>query len=540
MTDENRTENELFRILSLAWRRKWVILVPFVVVGVAVSLWGLYIPNLYLSSSSIFIEPQKVPIEYVRSTVTSDMESRLRTIRQQLTNRTKLLKVIKDLDLYPEAEAQGLPNEVLVGMMRKDLSVDIPVNRDQSFFTVSFLHREPSKAMLAITSLVSLFIEESLLVREQQAAGTTLFIEEELAALKEILEKQEADVQNFKSLHMGELPGQLDANLRMLDNLQSQLTDNLESQREVENRVVLLEQEVTRMQEDIRSVISPGGSSGPGNPSLSQLIEQRDFLSQEIMVMESKFTARHPDLLRAKKELVSVEKQIQAAAAAPQGKSPALNMEASTGATGELGNLQRQLKNQLLQLDSLNQEEKELRNRLRRYQVRVEATPNREQQLLKLNRDYENTKENYEELLNKKLEAQLSENLEKRQKGEKFQILDPANLPERPHLPNRTRIMAAGMLGGLGLGLGLAFLLEALFPVFHSVTEVKNYTNLPIVIGIPLLRSAAEKKRGRMIMGATVVGGVLLTLLLLVVVNQFLFDLEAFGQVITRNLRSMF
>ena len=230
MNQEQQTGGELRNILDLVWRRKWVILVPSVIIAVTVTLYGLYIPSLYRSTTSIFIEPAKVPADYVKSTVTTDLEGRLRTIKQQLTSRTKLLKVIHELNLYPEAVAKGIPDEVLVAIMRKNLDIVVPNRREANFFQVHFLHHDPTKAMLGVSRLMSLFIEESIQGREEQAVGTTQFIENELQKFKVVLEKQESAIQSFKGRHMGELPSQLDANLRMLDNLNQQLTDNLASQ----------------------------------------------------------------------------------------------------------------------------------------------------------------------------------------------------------------------------------------------------------------------------------------------------------------------
>ena len=119
----------------------------------------------------------------------------------------------------------------------------------------------------------------------------------------------------------------------------------------------------------------------------------------------------------------------------------------------------------------------------------------REQQLTQLTRDYENTKTNYEDLLNKRMEAQMSENLEKRQKGEKFQILEPANFPEKPFLPDRPKLIAMGFAGGLGGGIGLALFLEALFPAFYSLSQLQQQTpGVPITFGIPYIGIKGERR----------------------------------------------
>ncbi|NOY86851.1 MAG: hypothetical protein GXP52_06080 [Deltaproteobacteria bacterium] len=539
MNQEQQTGGELRNILDLVWRRKWVILVPFVIIATAVTLYGLYIPNLYRSTTSIFIEPAKVPADYVKSTVTTDLEGRLRTITQQLTSRTKLLKVIKELNLYSGDKEKNAPDEVMVARMRKNLSIEVPNRREANFFQVSFLHKDPTKAMLGVSRLMALFIEESIQGREEQAVSTTQFIKDELAKLKKTLEKQESAIQSFKGRHMGELPGQLDANLRMLDNLNQQLTDNLASQRELENRVAMLEQDIARLEGQARTVTD----TEPVDTMLTQIIARRDALRQRVTSMESTYTPRHPDLIAAKKELAALESRIQEVRSDP-GAQPAAATAPDTTRQGaesarELNNLRRQLSENQPRLSAIRGEEKGLRGKIAMYQRRVEAAPKREQQLLGLSRDYDNTKASYDDLLNKRMEAQLSENLEKRQKGEKFQILDPANLPEKPFLPNRFKIIAMGVFGGLGLGIGLALLLESLFPAFYSLKQVRQVVDAPILMVIPRIVSPMERRRNRIRWALGTVAGATAFVLVLFLVNQYVVELSRVAQTIGNNLRSM-
>ena len=543
MNTEQQTGGELRNILDLVWRRKWVILVPFVVIATAVTLYGLYIPSLYRSTTSIFIEPAKVPTDYVKSTVTTDLEGRLRTITQQLTSRTKLLKVIKELNLYPVDNGTDVPDEVLVARMRKNLDIEVPNRREANFFQVHFLHKDPTKAMLGVSRLMALFIEQSIRGREEQAVGTTQFIEDELAKLKKVLEKQESSIQGFKGRHMGELPGQLDANLRMLDNLNQQLTDNLASQRELENRVAMLEQDIARIEGQTRAIATIDNGSEPVDATLTLLIAQRDALRQRITSMEATYTPRHPDLIAAKKELTSLESRIQEVridlAAQPAAATAPGPIRQGAESARELANLRRQLSDNKPRLSALREEEGALRGKIAMYQQRVEAAPKREQQILGLTRDYQNTKASYEDLLNKRTEARLSENLEKRQKGEKFQILDPANLPEKPFLPNRPKIIAMGVAGGLGLGIGLALLLESLFPAFYSLKQVRQVMNAPILMGIPRIVSPTERRRSRIRWTLGTITGALAFLLVLFLVNQYVVELSQVAQTIGNNVRSM-
>ncbi|MBN2720875.1 MAG: hypothetical protein JXR72_07225 [Proteobacteria bacterium] len=548
MTTENQG-SDIQRLIEIVWRRKWVILFPFLVIFLAVAFWGLYLPNLYQSTASIIVEPQKVPAEYVRSTISTDLEDRLRTISQQMTSRTKLLKVIEELDLYPEMTAEKVPSEVLVARMRKDLAIEAPTARRGSpadFFQVSYLHPEPNKAMLAVSRLVSLFIEESLRGREQQAQGTTLFIEEELEKLRTVLEEQERAIQEYKSRYMGALPDQLDANLRMLDNLQLQLSDNQEAQRETEDRLMLLERERSRLEGEMRVAAGAVGEDGTvtgAGATLNELLLQQDELRRRVASLESMYTELHPDLITARKELARTEERIrevsESLGSAPaQAPSRGVAVPGSA-ASSELSALRRQMAEVRPRLSALRQEETDLKARIGQLQQRVEAAPQREQRLLQLTRDYENTKASYEDLLGKKLEATLSENLERRQQGENFQILDPANYPEKPFLPDRKKIIAMGFAGGIGSGLGLAFLLEMLFPAFYSLKQLKGREEFPIIIGIPYIKSVREKRsRGRRLIlgtGAIVVAAVVALFLF----NRYVAGLDQVLSAIGENLKGM-
>lgn len=546
----NKTEskNDLYRIFEILWNKKWIALITFMSIFISVTLWALYQPNLYRSSATIFLESQKVPSDYVRSTVTSDLEARLTTVKQQITGRTILIKVINELNLYQEMQENNLPPEVLVARMRNDLSVETPPTRrgiTPGYFQVSYIHQEPSKAMLAVSKLVTLFIEESLWIREQQASGTTSFIEDELVKLKKVLEEQEEAVREYKRMFMGELPDQLDANLRMLDNLQLQLSDNLESQRGTRDQIMLLEREISRMEGEIKvasSLAMDAETETMTNSTVNQLVEQANTLRQQIANMEVTYTENHPDLIAAKKELAGLEQKLRAVSdsisSSQETNTPGVISLAPTYSL-EIANLRRQLNAMKPQVSSLRREEKDLRKKIQQYQQRIEAAPEREQNLIKLTRDYENTKTSYEDLLNKKLEAQLSENLEKRQKGANFQVVDPANFPERPFLPNRKKIIGMGFVGGLGVGIGLVFLLDMLFPVFSSLKQLQDVSEFNINFGIPYISSATERRR-RM-ENAIVFGCAFLVVFFLsmALVDQYVFDLEMFKRTIIANLKGI-
>ena len=206
-------------VFKIASRRKWLILVPAVVVAAAGLAWIQHLPNVYRANTLIIVVPQRVPESYVRSTVTTRIEDRLQSISQQILSRTRLEKVVQDFNLYPERR-QAEVMEDIVDRMRQDISIDI-VKGDA--FRVSYSAAQPVTAMKVTERLASLFIDESLRDREALAEGTNSFLEAQLDEARRKLVENEKSLEEYQNKYNGELPTQLQANLQGLHNTEMQL-----------------------------------------------------------------------------------------------------------------------------------------------------------------------------------------------------------------------------------------------------------------------------------------------------------------------------
>ena len=212
--------------LRLLVHRKWLVLGVFLAVSAATILVAKRLPDIYTSETVILVDPQKVPEAYVKSTVTGDVRNRLGTLSQQILSATRLQRIIDSLNLYPE-EKKKSAREDLIDRMRKDISVsvvsDFGGSQDLQAFRISY-SGENSRLVAQVTNeLASLFIEENLKAREQQATGTTEFLQNQLQETRQTLEAQEAKLKDFKLKHIGEMPEQQTADLQILGQLQSQL-----------------------------------------------------------------------------------------------------------------------------------------------------------------------------------------------------------------------------------------------------------------------------------------------------------------------------
>lgn len=244
--------------LEIALRRKWYILIPLVI-SILFS-FPVYkrLPKIYKATTLILVQPQKVPEAYVRSIITAPITERLNTISQEILSRTSLEKVIKEFDVFPNIRNE-VPMEVIIEQMRKMIDIRVQSRgATQSTFSISFEGENPAKVMKVVNNLASLFIEENLKVRELQAEKTAEFITKELYATEGQLKRKEEDLRKYKEKYIGQLPQQLDANLRILERLQQQLKTTSDNIRAVEDRSILLQDQIERLRSS-NSLESPKG-----------------------------------------------------------------------------------------------------------------------------------------------------------------------------------------------------------------------------------------------------------------------------------------
>ncbi len=499
--------------LEMGLRRKWYIVVPFVLCLLGSFGVYKYLPKVYKATTLVLVQPQRVPESYVRATITDSVASRLNTISQEILSRTRLERVIQEFNLYSET-GNRLPMEGLVEMMRHAVEIKVqtsPQNeRVQNSFSISFEGKDPKTVMQVTNKLASLFIEENLKVRESQAEGTAEFLSKELAGMEERLKRQEQGVRNFKERSMGQLPQQLDANLRILERLQQQLQTTNETMRAAEDRTIMLQNQIDQLKTGGQFSRSPklrGDMSSETEDTSRQgipedpLIVHLNNLKRELASAQSKYKETHPDVIDLKKKIANLELKAkklferQEAERTGTGKTgqggssdDSLYLFTSDPNTARLiAQYTEQYNNAMLEARRTREETKNLKEQIAIYQKRIEETPKREQEIALLTRDYDLLKTSYQSLLDKKIQAQMAENLERKQQGEQFKILDPAHVPARPIKPDRNKILLMGGFMGLVAGFGLAWFRESMDQSFHAVSQVEDYLGIPVIATIPNL-----------------------------------------------------
>jgi polysaccharide chain length determinant protein (PEP-CTERM system associated) len=489
---KNFTLDEYLEILR---RRMWYIIIPFVLVMAGASIYAIIAPREYKASTLVLVSPQSVPEDFVHATVTSRVEERLQSIAQEVMSRTRLETIMTEFRLY-EKERKNLSKEEVVELMRKNIQVELPTKKDErGSFAISFINDNPNTAMAVANRLSSLFIEENLKIREQQASGTTEFLTNELAASKAKLDQMEASVTQYKRRFMGGLPEQRDTNLKILDQMQNQNQRISESIRAAEDRKLFIQKQLTDMDMPASMPVAAGSgkdSQSSIKPSLTQkdagsavaadtggtYETKKDKLKRELEDLRTKYTDNHPDVLAMKKKLADLEKN----------KYTYDNDIKSDPRYKELKN---QLMITSLEIKRLHDESASVSAQINKYMGRVEQTPAREQDMAAMLREYESTKVAYETLMKKSQGAEQAENLEKRQKGEQFKIIDPARVPEEPFSPNIPKILLISLFAGLAGGMALAFIREQMDRSFHDAADVELSLGIKVLATIPKIEEKA-------------------------------------------------
>jgi polysaccharide chain length determinant protein (PEP-CTERM system associated) len=500
---ETEISELLARVAGMLLRRRWPIIGLASTTTLATVAFSLWIPNRYTSEATIFAVQQKVPERYVVPTTTADPSQALEAMVREVLSRPQLLAVIDELGLHTE-EKKHLKADELIDLVRRDLKVE-PVDRmlgrgEVNAFRIFFTAHSPQLAHSVTQRLTTLFIEQNLKTRADQAVTTTEFLQEQLQTARKDLEVQEQRLRDFKMQYLGELPEQQQGNLGILGGLQSQLDNLLARRSQAQQQRLYLESLLSEYARRRKSPAVVRSSTGeivtPAQSAESDLVR----LQTELKNLLLSYTPRHPDVVKKENEiaqqktLVDALKSIQRSSAEKR-DVPAVEETSEPEQDIGVAQLKSQLRANALEIEDLAQKEQKLRADIDTYQSRLNLTPVREQQMASMQRDYDLRKQHYGELLKKQQESQLATDLEKRQEGQQFRLADPPNLPTVPSSPKRVKISLMGLAGGIALGIALAFLLEFRSPSFHAEEEARRELNLPLVVGIPLLLTPAEERR---------------------------------------------
>lgn len=457
---------DIKKILNIFYVQKRVVITVFVVVAALAAYLAKSLPDVYRSSTSIQVTPQELPSSLVNSRTAWSTEQRIRTISQEILSQARLAKIVEEFNLYPL-----LRSDARVERLRKNMVFEV---RRTDTFVLSFEHTNPALAFQVAQRMGDLFRQENVSLKQEQATGTTTFISTEAARLRKELEAQESEVNVYKAKYRSELPEQLDANLRTLEQLRAELQSNISRLSSLQERKAGLEKQL------VEGNFSAVSTDGQNIPEWKQLADRR----QQLEDLQSRYSEKHPDIVRLKKEILRLEAQDKA-------QQAKLKESAATDATPARNPVQQMLLKQTAELTaeigSLKSANEALKGQIASYQAHIDNTPVRAIELAKITRVYDITVKKYQDLQAKSFDTRLSESMDTAQRGEQFRVLDKANLPQRPVGPNRLAIVLVGLVMGLAGGLGSAFLWENLNNSFKTGEDIRESSTVPLLATIPAI-----------------------------------------------------
>ncbi len=572
MDIDTQQPQDLNDYLAILKRRQWQLIVPAVLVFALAVIVALAIPPVYRSSATILIEQQEIPTDLVRSTVTSYASQRIQTISQRVMTLENLGQIIERYNLYPDLVASiGLSSAV--EQMREDLKlnmisadvVDPRTGRPGEAtiaFSLAFESGAPAQAQQVTNDITTLFLNENIRNRQEAAQQASVFLEREATRLGERIATLEARLALFKEEHGDSLPELMSLNLQLLQRTEERLRENEQAIRTLQERKIYLESELAQLdpysklysatgervlsaadrlkalEAEYVTVAARYSTSHPdraklereltalrsevgGGSDLAELNRRLTDQQSELAALRERYSAEHPDVTRMQRAITLTQEQISAARS--RGGSQQWAQDADNPAYVQL---RAQLAAADSELASVRQTGRELRTKLQELENRIAQGPKSEREYRTLTRDYDNAVAKYKEVENKRLEAELAESLETERKAERFSLIEPPLLPEKPVKPNRLAIVFLGVVFGVAGGVGHVAVREALDSRIYGAAAVRTVTGAPPLAVIPYLETAAERRRRLLNSLLLLAGLIIAAALVLLAVHVFVTPLD--------------
>lgn len=462
-------------------RKFWIILTAVAVIIPAVIL-ATRLPNVYQSATVILIDAQKVPDSYIPTTVSARIDERLAAIKEQVMSATRMSKLIESMHLYPELRGKVSDSEI-ISRMQKAITVETVTQggRQLSAFRIAYAGRNAVEVAQVTNQIAAMFIEENLKAREQQSFGTASFIANELQKTKEQLDQKEAEIQRVKQQNIMDLPESSQFHVQAMDSLRMQIRESQDRVSRAQQQKVYLQ---SMMATTAPTVDVDGSAASPYQAQIQKLESQLGEL-------RSRYGANHPDVRKVKSEL----DDLKARRAEQEREGGPAQIQSSPGRARNPV-IEAQIAKIEEEIAQESKRQQSLQNEIQFHISKLGRVPLFEQQMASQMRDYDTLRKYYNELLDKKLYADTASSMETRQKGERFVILDPAQVAEKPAGPKRWLIALAGIFGGILAGLGVAFLRELSDSIVRNEQEAASIAGLVILARIPQVPTRKDR-RGR-------------------------------------------
>jgi polysaccharide chain length determinant protein (PEP-CTERM system associated) len=505
---------------NILWKRKWLIILPAIVVSFAVAIVVWRLPNVYQSNTLLTVRPSNIMQGIIPQMSDDDLTIRINAIGQEVFSRSSLEPLIKTYNLYAAERMRGEPLELLVERMaKKDTQIEVNKSRNDitNGFILTFKGPDPYITQKVTSDLASKYVNAQLKQQSQGADETSKFLQQQLEqAQAELKVVDDRRLQTLQS-NINNLPTQATPLVTRLTGLYEQQKAYISDIGRLRDQKTMLSTQLGDIEkqfqvdkEDVVETLTDPKST----PAWAELSKRESQLDSELQNMLTVLKPKNPDVVAKKQELAAVQRSKQELtddwknriAEKTKRVERRVDPRASTikantqGIEGEIARQEKLLAQTSAQINEL--------------QSQLSRVPQAEVALSSLDRDYQTKKAAYDELLLKKQKSDLNVAATASAQGETIQVIDPASLPARPIAPKRPMLVALGL--ALGLAVGLAF--AAAFEVprlltIQTVEDARHYTGLPVLISVPELLTPKEQQRARVRRMATAFAGLAITVL---------------------------
>ena len=580
---ENQTPdiNDYLKIVKK--RRKFLFIPLFVIAALSVIL-AVVLPSVFRSSATILIEEQEIPSELVKSTVTTFADQRIQIISQRIMSRSNLIEIIKKYDLYAD-DRKSKTEEKILEKMRKlikveTISADVVDPRSGRptqatiAFSLAFDDQSPAQAQKVANELTSLFLKENIKSRTESAENAALFLTEEAHRLKDKIQQLQSKLATFKEQNLHQLPEANQLNQQELTSLTNQLMSLDSQERSALERKFYLEGQLAQIDPNALATNAVG----------NRVFDMKDRLKQlqsEYPSLVARYSDHHPDVLKTKREIDSLQKEIgsntdlnklkaeltereadlalllkQYSSKHPdvvklQKQVSALQQALSEASQNNYSNVDLQPDNPAYitlksQMDAADSDIKSIAYTREKIQSKIEELRNHLMQAPLVEKDYmdlvqelNNTNLRYQEVSAREMEAQISQQLEIEKKGERFTLIDPPQEPLEPVSPNRIAILFLGMVLAVAGGFGCVALAEMMDSSIHSEKAITSILGVGPLASIPYLENRLEQENAQKNRRILLIGAVISALIAILLFHFLFMPLDVFWYRLLRVVGSL-
>ncbi|MES9878980.1 MAG: Wzz/FepE/Etk N-terminal domain-containing protein, partial [Candidatus Sedimenticola sp. 1PA] len=569
--------------LAILNRRKLQFIVPVLIIMMISIALAFSLPPVYRSEATVLIEQQDIPTDLVRSTVTSYADQRIQVISQSVMTTGNLGRIIDQYGLYSDLREKR-STVSLVETLRDNIKLEMisagAVNSRSGrpsmatiAFKLSFSYKDPQLTQKVTSELISLYLNANLKRRTESAVHTSSFLSAETEKLNKVVSELEEKLAAFNEVNKNSLPELQQLNMQLLERNERELKEIDQQSRSLEERRIYLRSELVQLEPHLdgvtvngKRILGPqdrlsalkaellslsakyapdhptlvriqkeinGLESGGGSDEVDNLQAQRDSLETELAALTERYTTQHPDVIKLQRRIEAIDISIEQA-------------RSTTGITAWNQNTQVnnpayiQLRAQLIaaesELNGLKSRRQEVKDKLAEIENRLVQSPQVEREYRALTRDYDNALQKYKEVKAKLLEAELSESLELESKAERFSLIEPAQVPEKPAKPNRLVILFFGFVFSIGGGIGVVAVAESLSNVIKDPKQLLAIAGAPPLVVIPYIETIKDQEAKRTTTRYTIMFLVVSWLLGLVLVHLLVTPLDSLWYTVVSKL----